>query len=105
MRQTLISLLEPSIVALGYELVELEFNAHRGGGTLRIYIDLPGGETEADQQVGNHPASGHVPHPCVVLKKFRASADGRIPPPAGAPCRGCRIRAAAIRPEIGRAHV
>jgi ribosome maturation factor RimP len=46
MRQTLISLLEPSIVALGYELVELEFNAHRGGGTLRIYIDLPGGETE-----------------------------------------------------------
>jgi len=46
MRQTLIALLEPGIVALGYELVELEFNAHRGGGTLRIYIDHPGGETE-----------------------------------------------------------
>jgi ribosome maturation factor RimP len=46
MRATLISLLEPEIVALGYELVELEFNAHRGGGTLRIFIDHPGGETE-----------------------------------------------------------
>jgi ribosome maturation factor RimP len=46
MRQVLVELLEPSIVALGYELVELEFNAHRGGGTLRIYIDHPEGETE-----------------------------------------------------------
>lgn len=46
MRQTLVELLEPSIVALGYELVELEFNAHHGGGTLRLYIDHPEGETE-----------------------------------------------------------
>lgn len=39
-------MLEPGIVALGYELVELEFNAHHGGGLLRLYIDHPGGETE-----------------------------------------------------------
>jgi len=49
MRETLIGLLEPEVTARGCELVELEFHAHRGGGLLRIYIDRPGGETEADR--------------------------------------------------------
>jgi ribosome maturation factor RimP len=42
MRTALIELLEPEVVALGFELVELEFNAHQGGGLLRLYIDRPG---------------------------------------------------------------
>jgi ribosome maturation factor RimP len=41
MREALIRLLEPEVEALGYELVELEFAAHRSGGLLRLYIDVP----------------------------------------------------------------
>ena len=36
------TLLEPSVEALGYELLHLEF-AGRGGSILRLYIDAPGG--------------------------------------------------------------
>jgi len=43
MREALIQLLEPEVEALGFELVELEFVAHRGGGILRLYIDHPAG--------------------------------------------------------------
>jgi len=42
MRTALLELLEPEVAALGFELVELEFHAHRGGGLLRLYIDRPG---------------------------------------------------------------
>jgi len=42
MRTALIELLEPEVAALGYELIELEFHPHRGGGLLRLYIDRPG---------------------------------------------------------------
>jgi ribosome maturation factor RimP len=42
MRETLLKLLEGEVGALGCELVELEFHAHRGGGLLRIYIDRAG---------------------------------------------------------------
>lgn len=33
-------LLEPVVADLGYELVLLEFNPHKGGATLRLYIDI-----------------------------------------------------------------
>jgi len=42
MREALLGLLESEVGALGYELVELEFHPHRGGGLLRLYIDRPG---------------------------------------------------------------
>ena len=42
MRTALMELLERDVAALGYELVELEFHAHHGGGLLRLYIDRPG---------------------------------------------------------------
>ncbi len=44
MRETLLKILEPVIEALGYTLVELEFQ----GGVLRIYIDQPDGVTLDD---------------------------------------------------------
>ena len=45
MRETLLKILEPSIEALGYEVVELEFH----GGVLRLYIDRrAGGVTLGD---------------------------------------------------------
>jgi ribosome maturation factor RimP len=43
LRDRLISLIEPLLVQLGYELVELEFAPARGGGSLRIFIDRPEG--------------------------------------------------------------
>lgn len=49
MREALIRLLEPEVTTRGCELVELEYHAHRGGGLLRLYIDRPGGETEAER--------------------------------------------------------
>ena len=46
MRDALLTLLEPEVEGLGYELVELEFAAHRGGGLLRLYIDRPASTPE-----------------------------------------------------------
>jgi ribosome maturation factor RimP len=43
LRDRLISLIEPLLVQLGYELVELEFAPARGRGSLRIFIDRPAG--------------------------------------------------------------
>lgn len=40
---TLRTLLEPTVEALGYELLHLEFSAAGGDGILRVYIDAPGG--------------------------------------------------------------
>jgi ribosome maturation factor RimP len=43
----LVALLEPVLKDSGYELVEVEFVPGRGGGTLRVYIDvLEGGSSE-----------------------------------------------------------
>ncbi|MFT5258874.1 MAG: ribosome maturation factor RimP [Saprospiraceae bacterium] len=39
----LISLLEPQIEALGYELVLIEHTQDQNGAVVRIYIDAPGG--------------------------------------------------------------
>lgn len=44
MREALLTLLEPAVEGLGYELVELEFQ----GGVLRLYIDQPQGVTLDD---------------------------------------------------------
>lgn len=41
MREQLLTILEPVIESLGYELVELEFKPHGRGGLLRLYIDTP----------------------------------------------------------------
>jgi ribosome maturation factor RimP len=46
MRDALLELLQPEVEALGLELVELEFAAHRGGGLVRLYIDRPGSTIE-----------------------------------------------------------
>ena len=42
MRGQLMELLERDVVAMGYELIELEFHPQHGGGLLRLYIDRPG---------------------------------------------------------------
>lgn len=44
----LLRLLEPLIEALGFELILLEFSGNAHSGTLRIFIDSPGGITVSD---------------------------------------------------------
>lgn len=39
LRETLVTLLQPVVEGLGYELWELEYQPGRGNGLLRIYID------------------------------------------------------------------
>ncbi len=53
MRETLLSLLEPPIEALGYALVELEFHS----GLLRIFIDREGGVTVDDCEIVSRQVS------------------------------------------------
>ncbi|MEM7083690.1 MAG: ribosome maturation factor RimP [Pseudomonadota bacterium] len=54
----LIDLLEPTVEALGYELVDLEFNSSARHGLLRLYIDGPEGITLDDCQAVSHQVSG-----------------------------------------------
>src|SRR5258708_32044500 len=43
LRERLVELVEPLLGNLGYELVDLEFSSGGGSGTVRVYIDRPGG--------------------------------------------------------------
>jgi len=43
LRDRLITLLEPLVEQLGFELVDIEAHAGRGSGLLRIYLDRPEG--------------------------------------------------------------
>ena len=43
LRERLIALIEPVLVRLGYELVELEYAAGRTNAVVRIFIDQPAG--------------------------------------------------------------
>jgi ribosome maturation factor RimP len=43
LRERLIALVEPLVVRLGYELVELEYGAGRGHAQLRVFLDAPAG--------------------------------------------------------------
>ena len=43
LRERLTALLEPVVADLGYELLLLEFNAHKGSATLRLFIDAEKG--------------------------------------------------------------
>ena len=48
LRERLIALIEPLLVRLGYELVELEYAAGRSQAVVRIFIDQPTGITVDD---------------------------------------------------------
>ena len=44
----LVAMLEPLVETMGYELVLLEFNAHRGSALVRLFVDAVGGVTLGD---------------------------------------------------------
>jgi len=46
--ERLVAMLEPLVENLGYELVLLEFNAHKGSALVRLYIDAVAGVTLGD---------------------------------------------------------
>jgi len=48
LRERLIGLIEPVLVRLGYELVELEYAAGRSQAVVRLFIDQPEGITVED---------------------------------------------------------
>jgi len=50
-------LLEPSVIALGYDFVAAELTGDGSQTILRIYIDLPGGITANDCQKVSHQVS------------------------------------------------
>ena len=56
-REALIALLEPEVVALGYELVDLEFRPSGKEGLLRLYIDGPDGVNLDDCERVSHQVS------------------------------------------------
>ncbi len=57
MREQLLSLLEPPVGALGYELVDVEFVPAGSGGVVRLYIDAPAGITLDDCERVSHRVS------------------------------------------------
>ena len=56
----LIALLEPVLLEAGYELVEVEFVPGAGGGTLRVYIDVPHGEGADGIDLDDCEAASHA---------------------------------------------
>jgi ribosome maturation factor RimP len=48
LQDRLVEMLEPLVESLGYELVLLEYNAHRGSALLRLFVDAAGGVTLGD---------------------------------------------------------
>lgn len=48
LRERLIALTEPLLAGLGYELVDVEYQATRSEATLRVYIDWPEGVKPAE---------------------------------------------------------
>lgn len=58
LREKLITLLEPTLEAMGYELVELEARSNPKNGLVRLYIDKPGGIGLEDCEQVSHQVSG-----------------------------------------------
>lgn len=71
LRGRLTELLEPVVNALGYELVLLEFNPHRGSATLRLYIDAPAGITLDDCERVSREVAAALDVENVITQSYR----------------------------------
>jgi len=60
LQHRLVELLEPLVEAMGYELVLLEFNAHKGSALVRLFIDAPGGVTLGDCEKVSREVEGKL---------------------------------------------
>ncbi|MEM6641127.1 MAG: ribosome maturation factor RimP [Pseudomonadota bacterium] len=53
----ILAMLEPSLLDMGYELIEVEYHSAPGGGTLRLYIDAANGIDIEDCEAVSRQAS------------------------------------------------
>ena len=60
LQNRLVELLEPLVEAMGYELVLLEFNAHKGSALVRLFIDAPAGVTLGDCEKVSREVEGKL---------------------------------------------
>jgi ribosome maturation factor RimP len=67
----LVQLLEPLVEAMGYELVLLEFNAHKGSALVRLFIDAPGGVTLGDCEKVSREVEGKLDVEDPVPQNYR----------------------------------
>ena len=82
LRDRLISLIEPLLIQLGYELVELEFAPGRGRGSLRIFIDRPEGIGISDCERVSREVSALMdvedPIPTAYALEVSSPGDDRV---------------------------
>lgn len=104
MRDALLTLLEPAVQSLGYELVALEFQ----GAVLRLYIDQPQGVTLDDCEKVSHQISAvlDVSDPIPGAYTLEVSSPGLDRPLRKlddfARCAGLRARVELSLPLDGR---
>ena len=82
LRERLIALIEPLLVQLGYELVELEMAPAHGRGSLRIFIDRPEGIGISDCERVSREVSALLdvedPIPTAYALEVSSPGDDRV---------------------------
>lgn len=67
----LVELLEPLVESLGYELVLLEFNAHKGSALVRLFIDAVGGVSLGDCEKVSREVEGRLDVEDPIAQNYR----------------------------------
>jgi ribosome maturation factor RimP len=107
-RDRLISLIEPLLGQLGYELVELEFAPARGRGSVRIFIDHPGGIGIGDCERVSREVSALLdvedPIPTAYSLEVSSPGDDRVlrTPEHFERFKGSRVLVELVAPRAGR---
>ena len=108
LRERLISLIEPLLNQLGYELVELEFAPGRGRGSLRIFIDRPEGIGIGDCERVSREVSALLdvedPIPTAFSLEVSSPGDDRVlrTPAHFERFKGSRVLVELVAPRAGR---
>ncbi|HUR41373.1 MAG TPA: ribosome maturation factor RimP [Verrucomicrobiae bacterium] len=71
MHDRLVELLEPLVESLGYELVLLEFNAHKGSALVRLFIDAVGGVSLGDCEKVSREVEGRLDVEDPIAQNYR----------------------------------
>ena len=108
LRERLIALIEPLLVQLGYELVELEMAPAHGRGSLRIFIDRPEGIGISDCERVSREVSALMdvedPIPTAYALEVSSPGDDRVlrTPAHFERFRGSRVLVELVAPRAGR---
>ena len=108
LRDRLITLIEPLLVQLGYELVELEFAPARSHGSLRIFIDRPEGIGISDCERVSREVSALMdvedPIPTAYSLEVSSPGDDRVlrTPAHFERFKGFRVLIELVAPRAGR---